>query len=160
MSRTVKQALVVLLFLFAGLSASAQSRVIYSDTADAHADIAQAIRTAAKTHKHIILDFGGNWCGDCQVLNIYFHQPPNLQLLEDNFVLVHIEVSRVPDEMTLNTDIAAKYQVSLKHGVPVLAVLDERGRLLYSHKNGGFDAVVRTDPASVTQFLNQWKPKR
>ena len=65
----------------ASVSALGQGRMIYSDTADAHAEIAQAVRTAASEHKHIILDFGGNWCGDCQVLDIYMHQEPNLSIL-------------------------------------------------------------------------------
>ena len=76
MSRLARTALIAALFTLAGISALAQARVIYSATADAHADIAQATSTALKAHKRIILDFGGNWCGDCQVLDIYFHQPP------------------------------------------------------------------------------------
>ena len=154
---TVKKALVAVLFAVVAFSALAQYRNIYSDTANAREDIAEAIRTAAKTHKRVLLDFGGNWCVDCLILNYYLHQSPNLKILEDNFVLVHVQVSQVPDQMTLNTDIATKYRVSLKHGVPVLAVLDDHGQLLYSHVNGGFDAEVRSDPTTVTRFLNQWK---
>jgi thioredoxin 1 len=139
-----------------GISAAAQSRIIYSATADPHADIAQAIKTATAQHKHIILDFGGNWCGDCQVLDIYFHQQPNLPLLENNYVLVHVDVGHLDK----NTDVAERYGIPLKRGVPALAVLDEHGHLLYSQKSGEFEAMRRMDPASVTDFLNQWKPKK
>ena len=139
----------------AGISAVAQGRIIYSATADAHADIAQAIKTATTEHKHIILDFGGNWCGDCQVLDIYIHQQPNLSLLENNYVLVHVDVGHYDK----NLDLAAKYDIPLKRGVPALAVLDAHGRILYSQKNGEFESMRRMDPASVTEFLNQWKPK-
>jgi thioredoxin 1 len=156
MSSIAKKAAVAVVIALASLSALAQNRIIYSATADAHADIAAAIKTASESHKHIILDFGGNWCGDCQVLDIYFHQQPNLPLLEDNFVLVHVDIGH----MDKNTDVAAKYDIPLKRGVPALAVLDEHGRLLYSQKSGEFEAMRRMDPASVTEFLNQWKPKR
>ena len=152
----IAQKLVIAAMLVLGSSAAAQGRIIYSATADPHADIAQAIRTATAEHKHIILDFGGNWCGDCQVLDIYFHQQPNLPLLENNYVLVHVDVGH----MDKNTDVADKYGIPLKRGVPALAVLDEHGRLLYSQKNGEFEAMRRMDPNSVTEFLNQWKPKR
>ena len=149
------QKLIVGAVLALGISAAAQNRIIYSATADAHADIAQAIKTATSEHKHIILDFGGNWCGDCQVLDIYFHQQPNLPLLESNYVLVHVDVGH----MDKNTDVADKYGIPLKRGVPALAVLDAHGRILYSQKNGEFEAMRKMDPASVTEFLNQWKPK-
>ena len=150
------QKLIVGAVLALGISAAAQNRIIYSATADAHADIAQAIKTATAAHKNIILDFGGNWCGDCQVLDIYFHQQPNLPLLESNYVLVHVDVGH----MDKNTDVADKYGIPLKRGVPALAVLDAHGRILYSQKNGEFEAMRRMDPASVTEFLNQWKPKK
>lgn len=153
---SLAQKLVVAALLAAGISAAAQSRIIYSATADPHADIAQAIKTATAEHKHIILDFGGNWCGDCQVLDIYFHQQPNLPLLENNYVLVHVDIGH----MDKNTDVAEKYDIPLKRGVPALAVLDEHGRLLYSQKSGEFEAMRRMDPASVTEFLNEWKPKK
>jgi thioredoxin 1 len=143
------------IFILAALAANAQTRTIYSDTADAHHDIAQALVTAQHEHKRVILDFGGNWCGDCQVLDIYFHQQPNLDLLDNNFVLVHVNIGRYDR----NTDIAEKYQVPLKRGVPGLAVLDAHGNVLYSQKNGEFESMRKMDPASVTAFLNQWKPK-
>src|SRR5271156_1366063 len=157
MSSAARRAVISAIFAIAGISALAQNRIIYSATANAHADISQAMSTALQGHKRIILDFGGNWCGDCQVLDIYFHQPPNLALLEDNFVLVHIDIGS--SEMDKNTDVAAKYGIPLKRGVPALAVLDEHGHVLYSQKSGEFEAMRKMDPASVTEFLNQWKPK-
>jgi thiol:disulfide interchange protein len=153
MFRATRKAFAALLFLTAGMFAAAQNRVIYSDMANAHADIAAAIQTATHEHKRIILDFGGNWCGDCQVLDIYFHQAPNAEIVEKNFVVVHVDIGR----MDKNLDVAEKYGVPLSRGVPALAVLDARGHLLYSQKNGEFEAMRRMDPASVTEFLNKWK---
>jgi thiol:disulfide interchange protein len=149
-------AAVFAVILFAGLCGHAQTRNIYSDTADAHKDIQQALELAKREHKRVILDFGGNWCGDCQVLDIYFHQGPNLDLLNKYFVLVHINVGHFDK----NTDLAEKYQIPLNKGVPALAVLSASGKLLYSQKNGEFEAMRRMDAASVTQFLNEWKPAK
>jgi thiol:disulfide interchange protein len=153
MPQFARKAFAALLFLTAGVFAAAQNRIIYSDTANAHADIAQAIHTATREHKRIILDFGGNWCGDCQVLDIYLHQPPNEAIVDKNFVVVHVDIGR----MDKNVDVADKYEVPLKRGVPALAVLDPHGRLLYSQKDGEFESMRRMDPASVTEFLNKWK---
>ncbi len=63
---------------------------IYSETANPSADIAAALKKARAEHKRVILDFGGDWCGDCQVLDIYFHQKPNAELLAKHFVLVPV----------------------------------------------------------------------
>jgi thioredoxin 1 len=105
----------------AGTARSA-GREIYPDPAQAKADLAAALKTAASAHKRILLDFGGNWCGDCQVLDIYFHDPANRPILEANFVLVHVNIGH----MDANLDIAERYQVPLDKGVPALAVLSEK----------------------------------
>jgi thioredoxin 1 len=48
--------------------------------------------------------------------------------------------------------------VPLKKGVPALAVLDANGNVLFSQRSGEFESMRGMDPASVTAFLNQWKP--
>ena len=48
----------------------------------------------------------------------------------------------------------------MTQGVPALAVLSERGKLLYSQKSGEFEAMRRMESSAVTQFLVQWKPPK
>ena len=148
-------AAVGLLALAAG-TAKPATRDIYPDPGQAKADVAAALKTAAATHKRILLDFGGNWCGDCQVLDIYFHDPANRPILDANFVLVHINIGMTD----ANLELAKKYEVPLDKGVPALAVLSENGKLLYSQKGGEFEAMRRMQSSSVTNFLVQWKPVR
>ncbi len=144
--------LAALLVLSAG-SARSASRDIYPDPSQAKADLAAALKTAASAHKRILLDFGGNWCPDCHVLDIYFHDPANRAILEANFVLVHVNIGH----MDANLEIAQRYEVPLEKGVPALAVLDEHGKLLFSQKSGQFEAMSRMESAEVTKFLVQWK---
>ncbi len=127
---------------------------IYSETADPKAAIAAGLAQAKREHKRVILDFGGDWCGDCQVLDIYFHQGANRAILDKSFVLVHVFIK---EEMDNNIQFAAKYGVPIAKGVPALAVLDENGTVLYSQKTGQFNDMRHMDPGSVNEFLNRWK---
>lgn len=150
-----------LLILVAGIalaagSARSSSREIYPDPAQAKTDLATALKTAAQSHKRVIVDFGGNWCGDCQVLDIYFHREPNADLLSKNYILVDVNVGKYDK----NLDLAKQYDIPLQKGVPALAILDAHGHLLYSQRQGEFEAMRRMDPNSVTQFLEHWKPNR
>ncbi len=150
-----------LLSLVAALALTARpalsaNRDIYPDPAQAKADLADALKTAAATHKRVIIDFGGNWCGDCQVLDIYFHNPENRPILESNYVLVHVNIGN----LDTNLDIAEHYGVPINKGVPALAVLSDTGKLLYSQKSGEFEAMRRMQANSVTNFLVQWKPTK
>ncbi len=152
--KTLKLIGFAMLLALAASTAGSATRDIYPDPSQAKADLAGALKTAAATHKRILLDFGGNWCGDCQVLDIYFHDPKNRPLLESNFVLVDINIGT----MNANLDLAKRYGVPLEKGVPALAVLSEKGILLYSQKGGEFEAMRRMESSAVTNFLVQWKP--
>src|SRR5271156_4190553 len=66
--------------------------VIYPDGQQAGQDIAAALERAGREKKRVLLDFGGNWCGDCQVLEIYFHDPANRRLLDKYFIVVHVNI--------------------------------------------------------------------
>ncbi len=128
-------------------------RHIYSETASPSADIAAALAQARREHKRVILDFGGDWCGDCQVLDYYFHLSPNAELLDKYFVLVPVWIGN----MDTHLDIAAKYGVPIAKGVPALAVLTANGTVVYAQKTGEFDNMRGMQPNAVTEFLEKWK---
>ena len=154
--KSVKLFVFVALLVAFAVTARSSTPDIYPDPSQAKDDLAAALKTAAQTHKRVLIDFGGNWCGDCHVLDLYFHNAQNLPILEANFVLVHINIGHMDE----NQDIAGRYQVPLEKGVPALAVLSDKGKLLYSQKGGEFEAMRRMESSSVTKFLVQWKPAK
>jgi thiol:disulfide interchange protein len=154
--KTFKLLAVALLLAVAASPARSAGREIYPDPAAARADLAAALKTAAATHKRILLDFGGNWCPDCQVLDLYFHDARNLPIVEANYVLVHVNIGH----MDANVDIAEKYEIPLHRGVPALAVLSDKGALLYSQKGGEFESMRNLQSEALTNFLVQWKPAK
>ncbi len=93
-------------------SQNSEPKDIYPAPEAATNELKAALVTAAKTHKRVILDFGGNWCGDCRVLDKYFHQEPNATLLKKNFILVDVNIGRFDK----NQDIAKTYEVPLEKG--------------------------------------------
>lgn len=156
--RTVKSwAVGVLAALLTGGAALAQQPLprahIYPPVAEAHSDIQAALTTARHEHKRVLLDFGGDWCGDCQVLNLYFHQPENLKILNQHFILVDVNVGHIDQ----NLDLGARYGVALKKGVPALSVLSPQGKVIYAQKQGEFENMRNMEASSVHEFLDKWK---
>ena len=148
------------LFLGGALTLSAAGQVtgspyphnhIYPEISQAQTDVQTALVEARQTHKRVILDFGGDWCPDCQVLNIYFGQSPNRELLDKYFLRVNVNIGRED----ANLDLAHKYGVPVQ-GVPALAVLDDRGKLLYA-QNKEFADMRHMQATDLTEFLNKWK---
>src|SRR5471032_109122 len=79
-------------------------RDIYPSPDQAKSDLGAALSSASANHKRVILDFGGNWCTDCRVLDLYFHDSSNKPILEANYILVHVNIGRLNE----NLDIAEK----------------------------------------------------
>lgn len=153
----------VLLLLLAGSSFAQWARTplkaparlnpnLYAADADAKREIAEAIASANKENKRVLLVFGGNWCLDCHVLDNAFHQGRIAPVLSQNFDVVHVDIG----EGNKNLDLVKKYHIALEKGVPAVAVLNSRGALLYSSTE--FEKARAMTEEDVLAFLNLWKP--
>ena len=131
------------------------TKVIYAPGLDAHEEIKQALALASKEHKNVLIVFGANWCYDCHVLDLAFQRPDLSGILHRNYVVVHVDIG----EGDRNQDIMQEYQVPMKKGIPALAVLDAKGKLLYSQQGGEFEKARSLAPEDLLAFLNKWKPR-
>ena len=143
------------LLLATVLPHAAAAAPLYPEVARASADIEAAQQQAAREGKRVLVDFGGDWCTDCKILDINFKRPENAALLASRFVVVHVNVGA--KGITDNFPVAERYGIPLKKGVPALAVLDAKGQVLYAQKNGEFESMRSMDPKSVNEFLERWK---
>jgi thioredoxin 1 len=146
----------LVILVLAGV-ARAASEPIYDESADAKKEIAAAIREASRHRplRNVVLVFGGNWCKDCRALDAQMHERDLAALLAKDFVVVKIDIGR----MDKNLDLAAKFGVPIKNGVPALAVLNSRGQLLYAQDQGQFADARHMSPESIKAFFEQWKPQ-
>jgi len=131
-----------------------QGKEIYNESADARAEIREALAKATAEHKRVIVVFGANWCYDCHVLDRAFHSPELAPILAANYQVVHVDIGKGEK----NQDVMTKYEVPMKRGIPGLAVLDSDGKLVYSQKNGEFENARALAPGDFLAFLNKWKP--
>ena len=134
--------------------AAPKQKQIYSETADAHAEIKEALAKARAEHKRVIVVFGANWCFDCHVLDQAFHRPDLAAIIAANYEVVHVDIGKGEK----NQDLMTKYEVPMKKGIPGLAVLESSGKLVYSQKNGEFENARALSPDDFLAFLNKWKP--
>lgn len=136
----------------------AAGELIYDEKADARQQIEAALRETSqpgKPPRNIVLVFGANWCPDCHALDAHMRKPELAALIEKHFIIVKVDVGR----MDKNLDIAEKYGVPVKKGIPALAVLDSKGKLLYAQDQGQFSTARSMAYESFQAFFEQWKPK-
>lgn len=124
-------------------------------TGDAHEQMRQAIASASKSRKNILVIFGADWCYDCHVLEKAFHRSDIAAVLNPNYQVVDIDIGNGDK----NLDLAQQYDVPLDRGVPAIAILDSQGKLLYSQKKGEWERARALGPGDLLALLKQWKPQ-
>jgi thioredoxin 1 len=104
----------------------------YNETADAKANIQQALTQATAKQTEVIVVFGANWCGDCRMLDTAMKSGTSAPLLAQDFQIVKVNVGR----WDKNLDLAKSYGVPLEKGIPAVAILSSSNKVLYVTKEG------------------------
>lgn len=129
---------------------------IYHPEADAKVDIENAISTARRENKHVILQIGGNWCKWCIRFHEFAQQDTSVsQVLNDNFVLYHLNY----DKKGKNMELFQEYEFPQRFGFPVFVILDSNGNRLHTQDSWMLEDGDGYSSKMVTHFLNSWTPK-
>ncbi|MFM7166224.1 MAG: thioredoxin family protein [Planctomycetaceae bacterium] len=134
-------------------AAPAARAPIYLEEPNGKQLIAAALERARQDHKHVLIEWGGNWCGWCYKLHDVFHNDAMVQpVVHEEFELVLIDQGQNKELML---EYAGAEGVS---GFPHLTILDAGGALLTNQETGSLETGSRHDPQRVTEFLRKWVP--
>lgn len=130
----------------------------YHPETNAEVDIKNAIKSAKKEHKNVLIQAGGNWCIWCLRFNNFVQQTPELKkMVDENFVYYHLNWS--PENK--NEEIFARYgNPGEKFGYPVFIILDETGHQIHIQDSALLEEGSGYSPEKVKEFFNAWKPKK
>jgi thioredoxin 1 len=148
----MKQLLTIVTLLFALTCQAADP--VYDETADAKADIRQALAQAATTGVPVLVIFGANWCGDCRILDMAIKQGASAQLVAKEFKVVKVNVGR----FDRNVDIAQAYGVPLKNGIPAVVVLSPTNEVLYTTREGELADARNMGESGIYEFFRKVTP--
>ena len=125
----------------------------YDPARDAAADINAAMAEAARTHRHVLLEVGGEWCIWCHYMDDFFAAHPELTMLrEQNYVMVKINYS----EENENQEVLSRYPKIT--GYPHIFILDAHGKLLHSENTAELEQGSSYNLKKFLSFLEQWAP--
>ena len=93
----------------------------YDEKANATAALDKALARAKATNKRVLIDMGGNWCGDCRILAATMDLPEMKAFIHRNFEVVSVDVGRFDK----NLQIPARYGITERlEGVPAILIVD------------------------------------
>lgn len=126
----------------------------YEEAANADAQVARAKARARASGKLLLIDLGGNWCGDCRILSATIARPELQAFVDRYYEVVMVDVGRFDK----NLQIPAHYGITERlEGVPALLVVDPRTDRLI---DGGHIAALadarHMTPQALADWLAQW----
>ena len=126
--------------------------IIYDPDLDAPAAIEAALAKAKVDGKHVLLDFGADWCPDCHVLDSYFRDPRAKAILDKSYHVVRIDVGFVDN----NLETVRKYGNAIGVGIPSVVVLNSDGTKLVDTAAGELADSSRYTADDIVTFLSAW----
>ena len=128
-------------------------RAPYDENANADAAVAAAFARARKSGKRVLIDLGGNWCGDCIVLANLMQLPELKPFLAAHFEIVSVDVGRFDK----NLQVPARFGITKRlEGVPAVIIAEPDGRFVNAgHITALADARHMT-PQAIADWLAQW----
>ena len=147
MGHSMQFLLTASLLASAGLSFAAD--LPYDERADAKAQIKTAVAQAGQLKVPVLVVFGANWCADCRLLDTAFKTGSSAPLIDKNFIIVKVDVGRFDK----NVDVADRYGVPLKKGIPAVAVLSPDGFVIYSTKGGELADARKMGETGIHDFF-------
>ena len=123
----------------------------YDPQADPNAGLKTAIERAAREHKHILMDVGGEWCGWCHRMDRFLADHAGLlALLNGNYVVLKVNFSPANENKAF---LAGYPHVA---GYPHLFVLDGAGKLLVSKNTGDLEEGKSYNLDRFREFLEKY----
>ncbi|MGA7675120.1 MAG: thioredoxin family protein [Rhizomicrobium sp.] len=130
-------------------------RTPYDANADASAALDAAFARARKNGKRVLIDMGGNWCGDCIVLANLMQLPEMKPFLAAHFEIVKVDIGRYDK----NLQIPARFGVTdrLKSGgVPSVIIAEPDGSFVNRNDISALEDARHMTPQAIADWLAQW----
>ena len=125
----------------------------YDESANADAAVNAAFARAKKSRKRILIDLGGNWCGDCIILDNVMNLPEMKRFVETHYETVSVDVGR----FNRNLQIPARFGITKRlEGVPSVLIVTADGKLLNKGHTAALADARSMTPQAIADWIAQW----
>ncbi len=144
----------VLMMLFSISATKGQdAKKLYDPSLDGMKQITEAVALARAGNKHILIQYGGNWCGWCIKFDAFCKADPELsQVINDNYIPVKLNYDPT------NKNIAANEYLGnpTRFGFPVFIILDEKGKPIHIQDSALLEEGQGYSKKKVLGFFKNW----
>jgi len=151
--RNIKSSIVLILFLICQSGSAQTEKKLYDPALDGMKQLKEAISKAGISGKHVLVQYGGNWCPWCIRFNAFCKADAAItKVIQDNYVVVELNYS--PENKNAESNIFLGNPT--RFGFPVFIIIDGKGKVIHTQDSGLLEAGQGYDQKKVSGFLNNW----
>jgi thioredoxin-related protein len=148
----IKLAIILLLFSSEAINAQ-EPKKLYDPTLDGMKQIKEAVASAGSHGKHVLIQYGGNWCSWCIRFDAFCKADTAIsKVISDNYVPVKLNY----DPSNKNEPANEYLGNPVRFGFPVFIILDGKGKVLHIQDSGFLEEGKGYSREKVLRFFNNW----
>jgi thioredoxin-related protein len=136
----------------------AQDKVkLYDPSLDGMKQIKEAVVKAKAANKHVLIQYGGNWCSWCIKFDAFCKADSAImKIINDNYIPVKMNY----DSQGNRNDEANKFMGNpTRFGFPVFIIIDGNGKVLHIQDSGLLEEGPGYNKQKVIGFFRNWTTK-
>jgi thioredoxin-related protein len=143
-----------IVFIFSQFATAQQpEKKLYDPSLDGMKQINEAVAKAKASGKHVLIQYGGNWCPWCLRFHAFCVADAAItKVINDNYVLVELNYSKENKNDEANIFLGNP----TRFGFPVFIILDTKGKVIHIQDSGLLEAGQGYDQKKVIGFFNNW----
>jgi thioredoxin-related protein len=155
-TKYISKALFIFILLLSFSAVNAQdSKNLYDPSLDGMTQIKEATGKAVKEGKHVLIQYGGNWCSWCKKFDAFCKGDTAIvNIIAKNYIPVKLNY----DQTNKNSESNVFLGNPARFGFPVLIILDGKGKVIHIQDSGLLEDGPGYSKDKVTGFFRQWTP--
>lgn len=127
---------------------------VYDEDANADKVVDEALASAKKNNKLLLIDLGGNWCPDCIILHNLMEVPEMKKFVDAHYQVALVDVGRFDK----NAQIGARYGYNTRlKGVPTVLVVDPKtNKVINGERVFALSTARSQTPQALADYLANW----
>jgi thioredoxin-related protein len=145
--------IVSFLIVNAGEICGQETKKLYDPALNGMKQIKEAVAAAKTTGKHVLIQYGGNWCPWCIRFDAFCKADTEIsKVIADYYIPVKLNYSPENKNNTANVFLGNP----ARFGFPVFIIIDGKGKVLHIQDSALLESGQSYDQKKVLGFLGNW----
>ncbi len=153
-SRYILKALLISILIISSISIRAQeTKKLYDPTLDGMKQLNEAIVQAKNSGKHVLVQYGGNWCPWCIKFDAFCKADTAIsKVISTDYIPVKLNYSPENKNDASNEFLGNP----TRFGFPVFIIIDGKGKVLHIQDSGLLEEGKGYNQEKVIRFFRSW----